>query len=470
MTTTRTRHSDPTPDQETDDIAYAGVLGQAELLRSGRLTVPSLVELLLDRIARTQPTINAFRVVRAEAARAEAAEAQHAIDAGDSRALLGVPFAVKDNLRVAGLTTEHGTLHSGAPDAEDSEQVHRMRAAGMICLGKTTMPELALWPFGENRSTGITRNPWDLQYTPGGSSSGSAAAVAAGLVPVATATDGGGSIRIPAACCGLVGLKPAPDVVPGDRAGVTHWHGLSAAGVLARTVADANAVMDVVAQPPGFMDALDGPLGRLRVAWSDRAPTKANLSREVRQAMETTLGALHDLGATVTRKDPTYGVIHAGFVPRYLAGVAEDADEIVPDQRMLEPRTRQVAALGRRVPARAVAASKRKATRLAGQLAATFDDADVLVMPTLSRPAARIGGWMHRGFAGTARGASTWVPFCMPWNAVGFPALSFPVGLSSAGLPLAVQLVAPPEGERLLMRVAAALERVRGPFPRPTLT
>ena len=359
MTTTRPSEVEPEPHHDSEDVAYAGVLGQAELLRSGRLTAPALVDLLLERIARTQPTVNAFRVVRADEARAEAAEAQRAIDAGDDRPLLGVPFAVKDNLRVAGLTTEHGTMHSGAPDAEDSEQVRRMRAAGMICLGKTTMPELALWPFGENRSTGITRNPWDLQYTPGGSSSGSAAAVAAGLVPVATATDGGGSIRIPAACCGLVGLKPAPDVVPGDREGVTHWHGLSAAGVLTRTVADAAAVMDVVGQSPGFSDAIEGPLGRLRVAWTDRAPVKANLNREVRQTLETTLGVLHDLGATVSRKDPAYGVIHAAFMPRYLAGVAEDADELVPDQRMLEPRTRQIASVGRRVPARAVAASKR---------------------------------------------------------------------------------------------------------------
>jgi amidase len=450
-----------------DDIAFAGVLGQAELLRTGRLTAPALVDLLLDRIARTQHSVNAFRVVRSDEARAEAAEAQRAIDSGDDRPLLGVPFAVKDNLRVAGLTTEHGTLHSGAPDAEDSEQVRRMRDAGMICLGKTTMPELALWPFGENRSTGITRNPWDLSRTPGGSSSGSAAAVAAGLVPVATATDGGGSIRIPAACCGLVGLKPAPDVVPGDRLGAAHWHGLSAAGVLARTVADAAAVMDVVALSSGYTEALDGPLGRLRVVWSDRAPTKTNLTREVRQAMETTLDALHELGATVSRKDPSYGVIHAGFVPRYLAGVAEDAAEIVPDQRMLEPRTRQLATVGKGVPGRALTASKRKAARLAEQLTKTFDDADVLVTPTLSRPAARIGGWMHRGLAGTAKGAGTWVPFCMPWNVVGFPALSFPVGLSNAGLPLAVQLVTPPGGEQLLLRIAAALERVRGPFPRP---
>lgn len=454
---------------EIEDIAYAGVLGQAALVRAGTLTVPQLVELLLERIARTQSTINAFRVVRADEARAEAAEAQRAIDAGDDRPLLGVPFAVKDNLRVAGLTTEHGTTYSGAPDDADSEQVARMRAAGMICLGKTTMPELALWPFGENRSTGITRNPWDLMRTPGGSSSGSGAAVAAGLVPVATATDGGGSIRIPAACCGLIGLKPAPGLVPGDAVGTTHWHGLSAAGVLTRTVADAAAVMDVVAEGDGFADALDGPLGRLRVAWSDKAPTPTTISRDVRQAMETTLSALQDLGATVRQQDPDYGVIHAGFVPRYLAGVAEDADEVVPDRKMLEPRTRQLAAVGSKVPAKAVEAAHKSAAKTAKKFARMFADIDVLLMPTIGKPAARIGGWMHKGLSGTAAGAGKWVPFCMPWNVVGFPALSFPVGLSKDGVPLAVQLVAAPEGERSLLRIAAALERVRGPFPRPTI-
>jgi amidase len=452
------------------EIAFAGVLGQAELLRSGALTVPDLVDLLFERIERTQTTINAFRVVRRDEAREEAKDAQRAIESGDERPLLGVPFAVKDNLRVTGLTTQHGTLHSGTPDTEDSDQVRRMRAAGMICLGKTTMPELALWPFGENRSTGITRNPWDLSRTPGGSSSGSGAAVAAGLVPVAAATDGGGSIRIPAACCGLVGLKPGAGVVVGDRPGVAHWHGLSAAGVLTRTVADAAIAMDAITDIGGFADALDGALGLLRVGWSDKAPVPAPLAREVRTAMETTLAALQDLGATVSKRDPDYGVLHAGFVPRYLAGVAEDADETVPDKKLLEPRTRQLAAIGSKLPAKAVTAAQKQADKTAKRFTAMFDDMDVLLMPTIAKPAARIGGWMHKGLSGTAAGAGKWVPFCMPWNVVGFPALSFPVGLSKDGLPLAVQLIAPPGGDRLLMRVAAALERVRGPFPQPTIT
>jgi amidase len=186
--------------------------------------------------------------------------------------------------------------------------------------------------------------------------------------------------------------------------------------------------------------------------------------------METTLSALQDLGATVSNRDPDYGVLHAGFVPRYLAGVAEDAEEIVPDRRMLEPRTRQLAMVGSKVPAKAVTAAHRSAAKTAQRFLALFDDTDVLVMPVIARPAARIGGWMHKGLTGTAAGAGKWVPFCMPWNVVGFPALSFPVGLSKDGLPLAVQLVAPPDGDRLLLRVAAALERVRGPFPRPTLS
>jgi amidase len=451
-----------------DDVAYAGVLGQAELLRSGKLTAPELVDVLLRRIRRLDPVINAFRTVRADAARAEAADAQRAIDDGDTRLLLGVPFAVKDNLDVTGETTEHGTTHAGDPARDDSVQIRRMRAAGMIALGKTTMPELALWPFGENRSTGITRNPWDTRRTPGGSSSGSAAAVAAGFVAAATATDGGGSIRIPAACCGLVGLKPAPGLVPGSPP--DHWKGLSAAGVVTRDVAGTAAVLDVCIEPsPGFADALTETLGALRVLWTDKAPTPAPLADEVRQSLEATLATLAGLGATITQRKPPYGAIQTSFVPRYLAGMAEDADHFVPNRSMLEPRTQHLAWLGRRVSARAVDRAQRQSARMRDRMLAMFADADLLVLPTLSRTAAAAGRWTNRGLVATASGSSRWVPFCPPWNTTGLPALSFPTGLSSAGLPLAVQLVAPPGSERLLLGVAAALERARGPFPQPPL-
>jgi amidase len=343
-----------------------------------------------------------------------------------------------------------------------------MRAAGMIPLGKTTMPELALWPMGENRSTGITRNPYDPQRSTGGSSSGSGAAVAAGLVPVATATDGGGSIRIPAACCGLVGLKPTPEAVPGSPP--DHWQGLSSAGVVTRDVGGTAAVLDVCIDPsPNFAAALAEPLGALRVLWTDRAPSPAPISREVRAALEWTLTALAEDGASVTERRPPYGVIQAGFVPRYLAGMAEDAATCVPFLSMLEPRNRHLAWLGRRVSARAVARARQRSDQISDRILTMFAEADILVMPTQARPAAQVGRWTHKGLIGTAAGSGSWVPFCMPWNTTGFPALSFPTGLTATGLPLAVQLVAPPGEEALLLRVAAALETTRGPMPRPPL-
>ncbi|MGZ6791823.1 MAG: amidase family protein, partial [Mycobacteriales bacterium] len=189
------------------DIAFAGVEGQRALLRDGSVTAVQLLELSLRRIAELDPKVRAFRVLF-DTARAEAEAADAAIARGEDRPLLGVPVAVKDNLPVAGQAPRQGTSSPQPVETADAEIARRLRAAGAVVVGATHMPELALWPFTESVTYGATRNPWDTGRTPGGSSGGSAAAVAAGMVAAAHATDGGGSIRIPAACCGLVGLKP----------------------------------------------------------------------------------------------------------------------------------------------------------------------------------------------------------------------------------------------------------------------
>ena len=212
-------------DLDPDDVAYAGVLGQRSLLEDGRLTAVELLELCLARIDRLDGRLNAFRVVFRDAARSEAEAADRARASGDRRPLLGIPVAVKDNVAVAGHAPGMGT---GSPEpvaGRDAEQVRRLRAAGAVVVGTTHLPELALWPFTESQTWGATRNPWSTEHTTGGSSGGSAAAVAAGLVAAATASDGGGSIRIPAACCGLVGLKPQRGRVP-LAPDTEHWHGL----------------------------------------------------------------------------------------------------------------------------------------------------------------------------------------------------------------------------------------------------
>ncbi len=227
------------------DLVFAGIARQAALVRSGQISSRELVEACLGRIARLDPALNAFRVVLGERASAEAAQADARRGAGDERPLLGVPVAVKDVADVAGETTTHGTGAHGPAAVRDSELVRRLRAAGAVIVGKTHTPELALWGFTESATFGVTRNPWSPDRTPGGSSGGSGAAVAAGMVGAASASDGLGSIRIPAACCGLFGLKPQRGRVP-LAPDDDHWHGLSVAGVLTRSV------LDIAAVPAGF--------------------------------------------------------------------------------------------------------------------------------------------------------------------------------------------------------------------------
>src|SRR5437879_3077250 len=226
------------------ELAYAGIARQAELIAAGEISSTELVELYLERIARYDERLNAFRVVFAERSRLEASQADARRGAGGGRPLLGVPIAVKDDIDVAGELTAWGTNATDLPAPADAEVVRRLREAGAVIIGKTNVPELTIWPFTESATFGATRNPWDLQRAPGGSSGGSAAAVAAGLVGAALGSDGAGSIRIPAAWCGLFALKPQRGrVSPAPRRRA--WPGLAVHGVLTRSVADTALFHDV---------------------------------------------------------------------------------------------------------------------------------------------------------------------------------------------------------------------------------
>ncbi|HVL31124.1 MAG TPA: amidase [Solirubrobacteraceae bacterium] len=447
---------------ERRELAFAGVARQAELVRAGEVSPRELVETALERIERLDAQLNAFRVVFAERALAEADQAVRRRATGSDRdepPLLGVPVAVKDDTCVAGEARTRGSSACDAIEPEDADVVRRLRAAGAIVVGIARTPELGIWPFTETVSGGITRNPWDPDRTSGGSSGGPATAVAAALVPASTASDGAGSIRIPAACCGLFGLKPQRGRVATAPLGEI-WNGLSVYGFLTRSVGDSALLYEVATGEP-YVRATQGPPPRLRVALSLKIPvgSTARLHPDWRRAAESTAELLRSLGHEVVERDPAIGQAGINTLMRYLAGVHDEVRGVAHPDR-LERRTQQLARIGalprRRLPA-LLAAQERDAARVN----AIFDGVDVVLGPTLARSPLPVGAYEGRSATYTLNGVLRWVPFNGVWNHVGNPAAAVPAGFDDDGLPLSVQLVAPPGGEATLFALSRQLEEAR---------
>jgi amidase len=452
-----------------EELAFTGAARQAELIREKQISPRELVQVYLDRIARVDDELNAFRTVTGERALAEAEQAEARLAAGDERPLLGVPVAIKDGQDVVGEVTTHGTGAYGAPARADAEIVKRLRAAGAIVIGKTLLPELAMFGFTESATWGVTRNPWNPDRTPGGSSGGSAAAVAAGLVGVASASDGAGSIRIPAASCGLFGLKPQRgrvSLAPDDD----HWYGLSVGGCLARRVLDTALFLDVVSggaadadtPPPAasFVDAARTRPERLRIAVSTRPIIPVRLDDPVRRAVHETAELLRSLGHQVRERDPDYGTVGNVLMPRYLRGIHADAARM-PKRHRLERRTRAMARLGASVSEKVVAKARAAEPRHATRINSIFDDHDVLLTPVTARLPVGIGRWEGQGALRTLLGHASTYPFTGVWNVTGQPAASVLAGFSDDGMPLAVQIVARPNDEATLISLAAEIESER---------
>jgi amidase len=445
-----------------DELAFAGVAGQVEMVRRGDVSARELVELALSRIERLDPELNAFAAVYAERALLEATQADARVRAGESRPLLGVPVAVKDEIDIGGEVTSHGTGAMVTRAAADAEVVRRVRAAGGIVLGKTKMPELGLWPFTESVTWGVTRNPWDAERTPGGSSGGSAAAVAAGMVPAALGADGAGSIRIPAACCGVFGLKPQRDRVPRtphDADGM-HW---VVFGALTRSVLDTGVMLDVLAADDRFARAAQARPTRLRIAVAKGFPTgtRGRLSDEVDAALESTADVLRSLGHTVVEgavdMRPRDVPVIVGLLFRAVREIVGSAER----PQRLERRTRAFARPGALVSDRMTERLLAAESALSDRIGSMFDDYDVLLTPVMSAPAMRAGAMEGRGAIATYFWETGWVPFTILWNITGQPAASVPAGQSAEGLPVAVQLVGRHDDESTLLSLAAELEAER---------
>jgi amidase len=444
---------------------YVGetAVGIAAAVRSGRVTPTEVLEEHLERIAAVEGRLGAFRLVRTEAVRAEARALEGRDDLG-TLPLAGVPVAVKDNLDLAGCPTRNGSAAtSPEPAAADDELVRRLHAAGALLVGKTSVPELGLWPFTESEAFGVTRNPWSLDHTPGGSSGGSAAAVAAAMVPLALANDGAGSIRVPASNCGLVGIKPGHGVVPFAASGVSTWSRMSEFGPLTTTVADLGLALDVLAGGDAYR-AVALPERPLRIGVSAKpGAVGVRVDPEVRAAMEATAEALAGAGHRVETVDPPWRRGDAAHIfRRVFHGCAEDVDRL--PEGALERRTRAEARVGRALR-RARPAPSGPPGRVLARFRAWFEDHDVLLTPTLAQPPLRVGAFQETGLARTLLGLTAYMPFTPPLNLVGFPAASVPAGTSADGLPLGVQLAAASGGEALLLSVARQLEALR-PWPR----
>ena len=430
----------------------------SQLVRDRRLSPVDVVKAHLERIQAIDEHVHAFQVVLADEALEEATALSGRPDLGHLP-LAGVPVAVKDNVDVRGFPTRYGSAATPeSPAADDDELVARLRRAGCVVIGKTQMPELAIWPFTEPEAFRATRNPWDLTRTPGGSTGGGAAAVASGMAVLALGSDGGGSIRIPAACCGLFGLKPSPGLLPLPGGKPQHWYGLTAFGPLARTVGDAALALDVLAGTNTYRDPRP-PERPLRIAYSARHfGVGVRTAPAVSQAVEHAASLLRGAGHTLIPSRPPYPVnLGLRFSNRWLAGIAQDGHGL-PTER-LESRTQKMVRRGRRVARRVKPAS---ADPFAAAAVAWFADYDAFLTPTLSRAPVPVGTWSNRGWLRTMISVGNWVN-TTPWNLSGLPAASIPFGLDN-GLPIGVQVVGSAGGEQTILSLGVQLEQ-RRPWP-----
>jgi Asp-tRNA(Asn)/Glu-tRNA(Gln) amidotransferase A subunit family amidase len=460
--------------------AYDSAVATAAAVRAGSVTARSVTESALDRIAAVNPPINAFTVVLAERALTAADVVDQAVRKGRDLPLAGVPVAVKDHVWLAGALATNGSraLADFIPD-QDCIAVARLQAAGAVVVGKTTNPEFCYRGDTESELWGVTRNPWDLDLTPGGSSGGSAAALASGMVALAVGTDGGGSIRIPAAFCGITGHKPTFGLVPA-MPGFRGWATLSVIGPMARSVADAALMLAVMAGPhpadPGveaFPVDLDGtPSPRASLSGVRIAATVdfgfARVDAEVRQAFDEAVARLEQYGAEVVHAHPEPSVDPVAVWTTIAAaeGYASEGP-LLERADLISDDARAVILSGADVSARDYLDAQHERRRLCTAWAELFERVDAVVSPGEQVLPFVVGHEAPPGWSGSGGSVADWWGMDAIANLTGRPAICIPTGLSTSGLPTGIQLMGRRFGDSRLFDVAATIEALTPPMPKP---
>ncbi|WP_016950248.1 amidase [Anabaena sp. PCC 7108] len=447
------------------DLAFTPALELAQLIRRRELSPLELVKLYLERIERLNPQLGSYFTVTADLAIADAkAKTELLTTTSELPPFFGVPISIKDLTSVAGITCTYGNpalLNNIAK--HDDGVVTKIKEVGFIILGKTATSELGSFPYSEATGFPPARNPWNLEYTPGGSSGGAASSVAAGLSAIAQGSDGGGSIRGPAACCGVVGIKPSRGRVTkapvGDRLG-----GIAVNGPIARTVVDAAAMLDVISgyvtgdpywlpdPEPSFLAATQQKTDHLKIAFSTSMLPFGEADANCKQGVLKTVQLLSQFGHQIEEQCPDFSGLVEPFQIVWQAGIAASglpAEALQPVNRWLLARSNSV---GEYLQALA------QMQIVSRQIIAFFDTFDVLVLPVYLHSPIRVGEWANLSPEETFENIVNWVAPCPIANATGLPAIAIPVGFDSNGLPLSVQLMGKPAAESTLISLAAQLE------------
>lgn len=447
------------------DLAFTPALELAKLIRRRELSPLELTEIYLNRISCFNPKLGSFFTVTAELAIADATTKTELLTtASDLPPFFGVPISIKDLNSVAGITCTFGNpaLMNNIANYDDGVVV-KIKQAGFTILGKTATSELGSYPYTEPAGFPPARNPWNLEYTPGGSSGGAAASVAAGLCAIAQGSDGGGSIRGPAACCGVVGIKPARGRVTqapvGDRLG-----GIAVNGPIARSVADAAAMLDVISgyttgdpywltnPENSFLATTQVKTSRLKIAFSTNIYPLGDADTNCTEGVLRTVKLLEELGHEIAEKCPDMSGLVEPFQIVWQSGVAAAG---IPPQA-LQPLNQFL--LSRTVSAGEYLQALAQMQIVSRQIVGFFDNIDVLVLPVYLHSPIKIGAWQKLNPEETFENIIKWVAPCPLANATGLPAIAIPVGFDSNGLPMSVQLIGKPAAESTIISLAAQLE------------